>query len=64
MVVRNVINALTWFMLGMLFMARFYCHNLGITSGTMYIGWDTVVFTLGGLGAIHLLMWFDPSFKE
>ena len=63
-IVRGVINALTWLIVGMVFMSRLYCNNLGITSGPMYIGWDTVWFVLGGLAGIHLLMWFDPSFRE
>ena len=61
---RGVINALTWMLIGMTFMSRLYCSNLGITSGPHYIGWDTVAFIVGGLAAVHLLMWFDPSFKE
>ena len=61
--IRGVISAITWLMLGMVFMARFYCDHLGITSGTMYIGWDTVLVVLGGLSAMHLLMWLDPSFR-
>jgi hypothetical protein len=31
--VRRVIDALTWFIIGMVFMSRMYCINLGITSG-------------------------------
>ena len=58
------INALTWMIVGMLFMSRFYCHNLGITSGPMYIGWDTVAFVLGAVATLRLLMWVDPSFRE
>ena len=61
---RGVINALTWLMVGMTFMARMYCINLGITSGPQYIGWDTVAVVLGGLAGIHLLMWIDPAFRE
>jgi hypothetical protein len=61
---RGVINAFTWFIVGMTFMSRMYCINLGITSGPMYIGWSTVAVVLGGMTGIHLLMWLDPSFKE
>lgn len=63
-IVRSVINAVTWLLVGMTFMSRMYCINLGITSGPMYIGWDTVAVVLGGLAGIHAIMWFDPSFKE
>jgi hypothetical protein len=62
--VRGVINALTWFIIGMVFMSRMYCINLGITSGVNYIGWDTVVFTVGGLLMVQIMLWFDPSFKD
>ena len=61
---RGAINALTWLIVGMALMARAYCSNLGITSGPQFIGWDAVAVVLGGLAAIHLVMWFDPSFKE
>jgi hypothetical protein len=61
--VRRVIDALTWFIIGMVFMSRMYCINLGITSGVNYIGWDTVVFTVGGLLMVQILLWIDPSFK-
>jgi hypothetical protein len=63
-VVRGVINALTWFIIGMVFMSRMYCINLGITSGVNYIGWDTVVFTVGGLLMVQIMLWFDPSFRD
>jgi len=61
---RGVINALTWLIVGMTFMARMYCINLGITSGPMYIGWDTVTIVVCGLLALKAILWFDPSFKE
>jgi hypothetical protein len=41
-----------------------YCINLGITSGNNYIGWDVVVFTVGGLLMVQIMLWFDPSFKD
>jgi len=63
-IVKGFVNALTWFIVGMTFMSRMYCINLGITSGVNYIGWDTVAFVVGGLLAIHAMLWFDPSFKE
>ena len=62
--VRGVINALTWFIIGMVFMSRMYCINLGITSGNNYIGWDAVVFTVGGLLMVQIMLWFDPSFRD
>jgi len=62
--VRRVVDALTWFIIGMVFMSRMYCINLGITSGNNYIGWDVVVFTVGGLLMVQILLWFDPSFKD
>ncbi len=61
---RGVINALTWLIVGMTFSSLLYCISMGITSGPHYVGWDTVAFIVGGLAAVHLLMWFDPSFKE
>lgn len=61
---RGVINAITWLIAGMALMSRMYCINLGITSGPMYIGWDTVAVVFGGLAGMHLLMLIDPAFKE
>lgn len=62
--VNKVINALTWLIIGMTFMSRMYCINLGITSGPLFIGWSTVAVVFGGLAGVHLIRWFDPSFKE
>jgi|MGYP003325987944 hypothetical protein len=62
--IKNVINTLTGMIIGMLFMSMFYCQQLGITSGPMYIGWDTAAFTLGGVIAMRLLVWLDPSFAD
>ena len=60
----RAISALTWLLVGMVMMSRLYCNNLGITSGPMYIGWDTVAVVLGALAGIRLLMWIDPAFRE
>ena len=62
--IKGFVNALSMFIVGMAFMSRFYCIELGITSGSMYIGWDTVLFVVAGLVAIQVLIHFDPSFKE
>jgi hypothetical protein len=62
--VKGLINLMTGFLLGMIVMARFYCNAFNITSGSMYIGWDTIAITCGALVFIHLLVKFDPSFKE
>ena len=63
-IIKGFVNALSMFIIGMVSMSRIYCIALGIESGPMYIGWDTVAFTLAGLIAIHIIVWFDPSFKE
>ncbi len=63
-IIKGFVNALSMFIVGMAFMSRFYCIQLGITSGSMYIGWDTVLFVVAGLAAIQVLIHFDPSFKE
>ena len=63
-IIKGFVSALSMLIIGMVFMSRFYCIALGIESGPMYIGWDTVGFTLAGLIAIHIIVWFDPSFKE
>jgi len=63
-IVKGIVNALSMFIIGMVFMSRLYCINLGITSGPMFIGWDTVAFVILGLLAIQGVVWFDPSFKE
>ena len=60
---KTAIDLITGALFGMVFMSMFYCQHLGITSGTMYIGWDTAAFTLGGVMAMRMLMWIDPSFK-
>ena len=62
--IKGFVNALSMFITGMVFMSRMYCINLGITSGPMYIGWDTVAVVLFGLIGIHVVVWFDPSFRE
>ena len=62
--IKGFVNALSMFILGMALMGRMYCINLGITSGPMYIGWDTVAVVLGALAGIRLLMLIDPAFKE
>ena len=53
-IVRGVLNALTWTIIGMTIMAFKY-------SG---IGWDTVLIVFLGLAMIRAVMHFDPSFKE
>ena len=62
--VKAVIHAMIWMLVGMVFMARMYCVALNITSGAMFIGWDTIVFTLGGLLMVKVLMWIDPVFRD
>jgi len=62
-IVKWFVNAMTWLLIGMVLMARRYFINLGITSGAMYIGWDTVAFVIGGLFALQAIIKFDPSFK-
>ena len=62
--VKAVIHAIIWMLVGMVFMARMYCNALNITSGAMFIGWDTIVFTLGGLLMVKVLMWIDPVFRD
>jgi len=62
--VRRVVDALTWFIIGMVFMSRMYCIKLGITSGHDYIGWDTVLFVVGGLLMVQSMLWIDPAFRD
>ena len=64
-VVRNIVLALTWMLMGMVMMARFFCNHLAIDSSSpLFIGWDTVAFTALALVLVQALMAFDPSFKE
>jgi len=63
-IVKWFINAMTWLLIGMVLMSRMYCINLGITSGAMYIGWDTVAVVIGGLFALQAIIKFDPSFND
>ena len=62
--IKGFVNALSMFIFGMALMGRMYCINLGITSGPMYIDWTSVMVITFGLMAIHVIVWFDPSFKE
>lgn len=61
--VRGLVNLMTGFIIGMMVMAGFYCNGLNITSGNMYIGWDTIAIVSLCLIAVHLMVHFDPSFK-
>ena len=60
----SIINAVTWMLIGMVLMSRYLCISMGITSRPHYVGWDNVAYILGGLAGMHLVMWFDPTFKE
>ena len=62
--VRGFIQAMTWMLFGMLLMAHLYCHDLGITSGPMYVGWDTTAIVGVCLLMFQVLLRFDPSFKD
>jgi hypothetical protein len=63
-IIKGFVNALSMFILGAAFMGRWYCIELDITSGQMFIDWYSVIVVSFGLAAIHAVMWFDPSFKE
>lgn len=62
--VRGLVNLLTGFIIGMMVMAGFYCNALNITSGAMYMGWDTIIIVSLCLIAVYVMIHFDPSFKE
>jgi heme/copper-type cytochrome/quinol oxidase subunit 4 len=61
--VRAVLNALTWLIIGMTLMARFYTAKFHLTGGDA-IGWDMVAVVLIGLALIQAVLHLDPSFKE
>ena len=61
--VRGLVNLMTGFIIGMMVMAGFYCNALNITSGNMYIGWDTITIVSLCLIAVYVMIHFDPSFK-
>ena len=61
--IKGLINLMTGFLIGMMVMAGLYCNALHITSGAMYIGWDTITIVCLSLTALHVLVHFDPSFK-
>ena len=61
--VRGLVNLMTGFIIGMMVMAGFYCNGLNITSGSMYIGWDTITIVSLCLLAVYVMIHFDPSFK-
>ena len=63
--IRGLIQAMTWMLVGMIVMARIYCNDLAIpASSPLYIGWDTVAITAGALVMFQLLLLLDPSFQE
>lgn len=62
--IKGLVNLLTGFIIGMMVMAGFYCKGLDITSGSMYIGWDTITIVSLCLLAVHVMIHFDPSFKS
>jgi UDP-N-acetylmuramyl pentapeptide phosphotransferase/UDP-N-acetylglucosamine-1-phosphate transferase len=62
--IKGVINLLTGFIMGMMVMAVFYCNALNITSGAMYIDGVTVTIVIVSLLVLHLVIYFDPSFKD
>lgn len=61
--VRAVLNALTWLIVGMTLMARFYTAKFNLVGGDA-IGWGTVAIVIGGLALIQTILHLDPSFKE
>jgi hypothetical protein len=61
--VKGLVNLMTGFIIGMMVMAGFYCNALNITSGAMYMGWDTITIVCLSLLAVHVMIHFDPSFK-
>ena len=62
--VKGIINLLTGFIMGMMVMAVFYCNALNIKSGAMYIDGVTVTIVIVSLLVLHLIVYFDPSFKD
>ena len=63
-IIKGFVNALSMFIVGASLMCRWYCVELGITSGPMFIDWTSVIVTTLGLVAIQIIVRFDPSFKE
>ena len=63
-IIKGFVNALSMFIVGASLMGRWYCVELGITSGPMFIDWMSVIVTTLGLVAIQIIVRFDPSFKE
>lgn len=63
-IIKGFVNALSMFIVGAALMGRWYCVELGITSGPMFIDWTSVIVTTLGLVAIQAIVHFDPSFKE
>lgn len=63
-IIKGFVNALSMFIVGAALMGRWYCVELGITSGPMFIDWTSVIVTTLGLIAIQAIVHFDPSFKE
>ena len=62
--IKGFVNALSMFIFGAAIMGRWYCIELGITSGPMFIDWFSVGVVTAGLIGLHIIIWFDPSFKE
>ena len=63
-VTNQIIDILCGIILGFILGCWFYCHQLGITSGPLYL--EPIVSILGALSAIGFkaLTHLDPSFNR
>jgi hypothetical protein len=61
--IKGLVNLMTGFIIGMMVMAGLYCNALNITSGSMFIGWETITIVCVSLLALHIMVHIDPAFK-
>jgi hypothetical protein len=44
--------------------SKYYCAKEGITSGPMFLDWESVATVLVGLIGVQLLMKIDPTYRD
>jgi len=58
-----IVNGMAGFTLGLCFSGWFYCKQLGIVSGPMYIEPLVMVIAVLSIIGLKAIMYFDPTFK-
>jgi hypothetical protein len=61
---RGVIHLVCLALLGIMLASKYYCAKEGITSGPMFLDWESVATVLFGLIGVQLLMKIDPTYRD